>query len=202
MKKKQPSSVHKRYQNQSLRRITVYNSGRGNNSKISLLKSYNNIHPSLRSNLQMQKGNRKHAWLYVIVIILIAVMLVSFYYQFGYLPQKQSRTSFQEPVGPIWGQSGTSSQGTFGSTVRPNIVGGPDIFATLSFSNATGFVTTLHPTSGTTEFVMLPNITGEFTVSYMSSNNLTVLFFTDQDPVLKVDLSNGTLGTGSGLRVT
>jgi hypothetical protein len=150
----------------------------------------------------MQKGNRKHAWLYVIVIILIAVMLVSFYYQFGYLPQKQSRTSFQEPVGPIWGQSGTSSQGTFGSTVRPNIVGGPDIFATLSFSNATGFVTTLHPTSGTTEFVMLPNITGEFTVSYMSSNNLTVLFFTDQDPVLKVDLSNGTLGTGSGLRVT
>jgi hypothetical protein len=71
----------------------------------------------------------------------------------------------------------------------------------LSFSNATGFVTTVHPTSGTIEFVLLPNSVGEFTVSYtgIGFNNLTVFSssFTNPVPVLNV-LSNGTLGTGSG----
>ena len=79
--------------------------------------------------------------------------------------------------------------------------GGPAIFATLSFPNATGFVTIIHPTSGTTEFVLQPNSLGELTVSYTSTNNLTALFFTDPVPVLDV-LPNGTLGTGSGLSVT
>ena len=140
----------------------------------------------------MQKGIRKHTWVYVIVAVLIAVLLVSFYYQFGYLPQKRSGTSPQEPVGSAGGQTGTSSQIS---------VGGPSIFATLSFSNATGFVTTVHPTSGTIEFVLLPNSAGEFSVLYTSPNNLTALFFTNPVFVLNV-LSNGTLGTGSGLSVT
>ena len=52
----------------------------------------------------MQKGIRKHAWLYVIVAVLIAVVLVSLYYQFGYLPQKQSGTSSQGTVGSVGGQ--------------------------------------------------------------------------------------------------
>ena len=145
----------------------------------------------------MQKGIRKHAWLYVIVTVLIAVVLVSLCLQFGYLPQKQSpphnnEASSQETAGSVGGQSGTSSLSS---------VGGPSIFATLSFSNATGFVTTVHPTSGTIEFVLLPNSVGEFSVIYTSPNNLTALFFTNPVSVLNV-LSNGTLGTGSGLNVT
>ena len=155
----------------------------------------------------MQKGIRKHAWLYVIVAVLIVVVLVSIYYQFGYLPQKQNGTSPQKPFDSVGGQSGTSSQGTLGSTGSPNIAGGPDIFATLSFSNATGFLTTVHPTSGTIEFVLLPNSVGEFTVTYtgIAFNNLTVPIFNPVDnPVgaLNVNLSNGTLRTGSGLSVT
>jgi hypothetical protein len=155
----------------------------------------------------MQKGIRKHAWLYVIVAGLIAVMLVSIYYQFGFLPQKQNGTSSREPVGPVGGQSGTSSQKTGGSAGGLNIAGGPPIFATLSFSNETGFVTTVHPTSGTIEFVLLPNSAGEFTVTYtgIALNNLTMPIFNPvEDPVgaMNVNLSNGTLGTGLGLSVT
>lgn len=135
----------------------------------------------------MQKGIRTHKWLYVVVAVLIAIVLVSLCYQFGYLPQKQS---------------GSSSQETAGSGGDLNIGGGPSIFATLSFSNTTGFVTTTHPTSGTIEFVLLPNSMGEFTVAYTSSNNLTTLFFTNPVPSLNVNLSNGTLETGSGLNVT
>jgi hypothetical protein len=145
----------------------------------------------------MQKVIRKHAWLYVIVAVLTAVLLVSLYYQFGYLPQKQSGASSQETVGSVGGQNGTYSPETVFSD------GIPSIFATLSFSNATGFVTTIHPTSGTIEYVLFPNSVGKFTVSYTSvGNNLTVLFFTDPGGVLNVNLSNGTLGTGSGLSVT
>ena len=66
----------------------------------------------------MQKGIRKHAWLYVIVTVLIAVVLVSLYYQFGYLPQKQNGASSQKTVGSVGGQSGTSSQVTAGSIGR------------------------------------------------------------------------------------
>jgi hypothetical protein len=146
----------------------------------------------------MQKGIRKHAWLYVIVAVLIAVVLVSLYYQFG-LPQKQSGLSSQETGGSTGGQSGTSSQGTVGSA------GGPAIFATLSFSNETGFETTVYPTSGSIEFVLLPNSVGEFTVTYtgIDFNNLTTSFFSVTNPVSVLNvLSNGTLGTGSGLSVT
>ncbi len=138
----------------------------------------------------MQKGIRKHAWLYVIVAVLIAVMLVSLYYQFGYVHQKQNGASSPE--------TGVSAEG-------PNIAGGPAIFATLSFSNETGFVTTVYPTSGSIEFVLLPNSMGEFTVTYtgIDFNNLTTSFFSVTNPVSVLNvLSNGTLGTGSGLSVT
>ncbi len=137
----------------------------------------------------MQKGIRKHAWRYVIVAVLIAVVLVSLYYQFGYLPQKQS---------------GTSSKETVGSDGGPNIASStPAVFATLSFSNETGFETTVYPTSGTIEFVLSPNSVGEFTVTYTGfpSDNLTMSFFTNPISESNV-LSNGTLGTGSGLSVT
>ena len=92
---------------------------------------------------------------------------------------------------------GTSSQEPGGSA------GVPATFATLSFSNATGFVTTIYPTSGTIEFVLSPNSVGEFTVTYTGfpSDNLTMSYFTNPISVLNV-LSNGTLGTGSGLSVT
>ncbi len=144
----------------------------------------------------MQKRIRKHAWLYLIVAVLIAVMLVSLYYQFGYLPRKQSETS-PGTVGSSVGQSGTSPQATGVSA------GVPSLYATLSFSTATGFVTTVHPTSGTIEFLLSPNSIGEFTVTYTGfpSDNLTMSFFTNPISVSNV-LSNGTLGTGSGLSVT
>jgi hypothetical protein len=80
------------------------------------------------------------------------------------------------------------------------------IYATLSFSNTTGFVTTVYPTSETIEFVLLPNSVGEFTVTYtgIGFNNLTVPIFNpvfgNPVGVLNV-LSNGTLGTGSGLSI-
>jgi hypothetical protein len=149
----------------------------------------------------MQKRIRKQAWLYVTVAVLIAVVLVSLYYQFGCLPQKQNGTSSRVPAVPSGGKSGLSSQETGGSAGGTNIAEGPSIFATLSFSNETGFVTTIYPTSGTIEFVLLPNSAGEFSVLYTSPDNLTALFFTDPVSVLNV-LSNGTLGTGSGLSVT
>ena len=102
----------------------------------------------------------------------------------------QSGTSPQQTVSPAGGQNGTSSQGFVGSA--------PMIFATLSFSNATGFVTTVHLTSGTIEFVLLPNGVGEFTVSYtgIDFNNLTMSAFSVTYPVSVLNaLSNGTLGT-------
>jgi hypothetical protein len=111
-------------------------------------------------------------------------MLVSLYYQFGYVPQKQKGASSPE--------TGV-------------LAGGPAFFATLSFSNETGFVTTVHPTSGTIEFVLLPNSVGEFTVTYtgIAFNNLTISAFSVTNPVSVLNvLSNGTLGTGSGLSVT
>ena len=144
----------------------------------------------------MQKGIRRHAWLYVAVAVLVAVVLVSLCYQFGYLPQKQTGTSSREQVGSAGGQGGTSSQETVGSAGGLNVGGGPCIFATLCFSNATGFVTTVHPTSGTIEFVLLPTSVGEFTVSYtgIDSNNLTI-FSSLMNPVSVLNvLSNGTLG--------
>ncbi len=155
---------------------------------------------------QMQKGIRKHVWIYVIVSVLVAIMLVPLYYQFGYLPQKQSGTSPQQKVGLVGGQSVNSPQPTGSSTVVPNVTeGGPAIFATLAFSNETGFVTTTYPTSGTTEFVLLPNSVGKFTVTYtgFDYNNLSISAFsvTNPVPVLNV-LSNGTLVTSSGLSVT
>jgi len=137
--------------------------------------------------------------------VLIAVVLFSLCFQFGYLPQRQETPHFavssQETVGSVGGQNGTSSQEPGGSA------GGPCIYATLSFSNATSFVTTVHPTSGTIEFVLLPNSVGEFTVTYtgIGFNNLTVPVFNPVfgNPVCVLNvLSNGTLGTGSGLSVT
>ena len=149
----------------------------------------------------MQKGIRKHGWLYVIVAVLIAVVLVSVYYQFGSLSQKQNGTSSPETSVSSGGQSGTSSQINASSPKTSVSAGGPCIFATLSFSNATGFVTTVHPTSGTIEFVLLPNSVAEFTVTYtgINFNNLTMPIWNpvwNSVDVLNV-LSNGTLGPSS-----
>jgi hypothetical protein len=151
----------------------------------------------------MQKGIRKHAWFYVTVAVLIAVMLVSLYYQFGYPPQKQKVPSPQKTDASTVGQTGGTSPQETGGPIARN---GPMIYATLSFSNTTGFVTTVYPTSETIEFVLLPNSVGEFTVTYtgIGFNNLTVPIFNpvfgNPVGVLNV-LSNGTLGTGSGLSI-
>ena len=83
------------------------------------------------------------------------------------------------------------------------VLGGPNIFATVSFPSASGFVTIVHPTSGTIEFVLLPGGTGQIAVSYSSpSNNLTIFSFPDSIPAWKVNLLTGSLGDGSGLNVT
>jgi hypothetical protein len=129
----------------------------------------------------MQKEITKHARLLGLAAILLVGLLVSLC-QSGYLPQRQT---------------GTSPQGTVGAA------GGPCIFATVSFPRSSGFVTIVHPTPGTIEFVLLPNSTGQIVVSYSSpSNNLTIFSFSDPIPAGKVDLSTGSLGEGSGLNVT
>ena len=134
------------------------------------------------SDLRMQKAVRKHARLSGLAVILLALVLMSLWYEFGYVPQTSTQTSPEGTVGPV---------------------GGPDIFATVSFPSASGFVTTIHPTSGTIEFVLLPNSVGQITVSYTSqSNNLTMFSFTNPIPISKVDLPTGSLEADSGLNVT
>lgn len=155
---------------------------------------------------------RKRSWLYLTATILTAVVLVSLCYQFGYLPQKQNDGPSQKTVSPaaalVEGQNGTTPQPTAGSGTSPSVASsGPPIWATLSFSNASGFVTTVHPTNGTIEYVLRPNSVGEFTVTYtgIADNNLTMPIFNPvEQPVdaMNVNLSNGTLGNGSGLSVT
>jgi hypothetical protein len=93
-----------------------------------------------------------------------------------------------------------SPQGTVGITA-PGMVASPAPFANVSFSNASGFVTIVHPTNGTIEFVLLPNGTGQITVSYSPiSNNLSQLFnwamssFPDSISAPKVNLSSACAG--------
>lgn len=155
---------------------------------------------------------RKRLWLYVTVAVLTAVVLVSLCHQFGYLPHKQNGGSPQKTVdpavAPVGEQNETSPQPTADSGTSPVVASsGPPIWATLSFSNASGFVTTVHPTNGTIEYVLHPNSAGEFTVTYtgLRENNLTMPIFNPvEQPVdaMNVNLSNGTLGNGSGLSVT
>lgn len=93
--------------------------------------------------------------------------------------------------------------GTAGPPIGGTAMGGPAIVATVSFLSAKGFVTIIHPTPPTTEFVLPLDSVGQITVSYTSpSNNLTMFSFTDPVPVGKVDLSTGSLGADSGLNVT
>lgn len=91
----------------------------------------------------------------------------------------------------------SSPQGTVG------LAGGPNIFAIVSFPSASGFVTIVYPTSGTIEFVLLPDSIGQIAVSYSSLNDLTnMLGGSIPVSVWKVNLSTGSLGDGSGLNVT
>jgi hypothetical protein len=134
--------------------------------------------------LQMQKAIRKHARLYGLAVILLisGLVFVSLWYEFGNVPQTSAQTSPQGTGGPVGGATG-----------------GPDIFATVSFPSASGFVTVVHPTSGTIEFVLLPNSVGQITVSYTSqSNNLTMFSFPCSISVLNVNLSTGSWGADSG----
>jgi hypothetical protein len=129
----------------------------------------------------MQKAVGRLVRLCGLAVIILILVSVSLWYEFDRVPQTSDQTS---PQG-------------IGSA------GGPNIFATVSFPSASGFVTTVYPTSGTIEFVLLPNSVGQITVSYTSqSNNLTMFSFPDQIPVLKVDLSTGDLAADSGLNVT
>ncbi|MGA2682940.1 MAG: hypothetical protein ABSF44_14215 [Candidatus Bathyarchaeia archaeon] len=142
----------------------------------------------------MQRDMKKRVVLFDIALILFALLLVSLYYGLGYIHQASTQTSPEVTVGQA------STQTPPVGTVGPS--NGPSIFATVSFPSESGFVTVVNPTSGTIEFVLLPNSVGQITVSYTSSNNLTMSFFTDPVPALKVNLLNGTLGADSGLRVT
>ena len=130
----------------------------------------------------MQKAVGKLVRLYGLAVIILILVSVSLWYEFGRVPQTSDQAS---------------PKGTVGSA------GGPCIFATVSFPSASGFVTTVHPTSGTIEFVLLPNSVGQITISYTSqSNNLTMFSFLDPTPISKVDLSTGDLVADSGLNVT
>jgi len=141
----------------------------------------------------MQRDMKKRVVLFDIALILFALLLVSLYYGLGDTHQASTQTSPEVTVGP-----------SIGPNISPS--NGPMIFATVSFPSESGFVTVVHPTSGTTEFVLLPNSVGQITVLYTSSNNLTMPVFmfplTHPVPAFKVNLSNGTLGADSGLIVT
>lgn len=130
--------------------------------------------------------------------------MVSLCYQFGYLSHKQSGVSPKPTDSSVEVPIGASPQPT--SSSGEISAGTPAVWATLSFSNASGFVTTIHPTNGTIEFVLSPSSTGEFTVTYtgIGNNNLTIPAFNPvENPVnaMNVNITNGTLGTGSELSV-
>lgn len=92
--------------------------------------------------------------------------------------------------------------GIVGSAGGPGIRG-PAIFATVSFLSAKGFMTIIHPTSWTTEFVLSPNSKGQITVSYTSPWGILTSDFTEAVPAWKVNLSTVSVGgTDSGLNVT
>jgi hypothetical protein len=140
---------------------------------------------------------KKRKYLFIIATLLAALLVVSISYQFGYFPQKQSGTSPQQTV--------ASSQQKTGSVENPIISSSPAIFATLTFSNQTGFKNTIHPTNETTEFILSPNSVGEVSVTYtgFGSNDLTTSFFSVINPVSVLKLSsNGTLVSSSELSVT
>jgi hypothetical protein len=132
----------------------------------------------------MKKEIKKHARMPGLAAILLVGILVSMH-QSGYLPQRQT---------------GTPPQGTVGAA--GGAAGGPCIFATVSFLSSSGFVTIVHPTSGTIEFVLLPDSIGQIAVSYSSPWGLAIWMFAGSIPAWKVDLSTGSLGEGSGLNVT
>lgn len=104
-------------------------------------------------------------------------------------------------------QSSPNSNSAPGTTAPSLGIGapayGPNIFATVAFPSANGFMTVIHPTNGTIEFVLSPKSMGQITVSYTSMNNLTSFSsFTNPVPAWNVDLSTGSVGFGSGLNVT
>jgi hypothetical protein len=85
----------------------------------------------------------------------------------------------------------------------PRESGCPAIFADVTFRSSEGFVTVIHPTSATTEFVLAPNRAGQITVSYSSTlNNFTASSFADPVTAWRVNLANGTLYTDVGLNVS
>jgi hypothetical protein len=75
----------------------------------------------------------------------------------------------------------------------------PSIFATVSFQNASGFVTVAHPSSQVIEFVLAPNTTGRVDAVYSSpTNNLSETEFTGSVPAWPVS-STGTSTQSSSI---
>jgi hypothetical protein len=101
-------------------------------------------------------------------------------------------------LGTIGGVYGLYSYYGAGST------GGacPSIFATVSYQNASGFVTVTHPSSQVTEFVLAPNTTGQVDVVYSSAtNNLTKAEFTGSVPAWEVSSAGTSTQPSSNVNV-
>lgn len=79
----------------------------------------------------------------------------------------------------------------------------PNLFASVSYSSASGFTTVAHPESGITEYVLPPKSTGNLEITYSSQDgDLTRSMFTDAVPVWSVNTSNNSVQSTSDLQVT
>jgi hypothetical protein len=79
----------------------------------------------------------------------------------------------------------------------------PDLFASVTYSSATGFTTVAHPQSGTTEYVLPPNATGHLEITFSSPDgNLTKSMFTDPVPVWFINTSTNAIHSTTDVTVT
>jgi hypothetical protein len=79
----------------------------------------------------------------------------------------------------------------------------PLIFASVSYTNASGFIAVAHPI-GMTEYVLSPDSVGHLQITYSSQyNNLTSSMFSGRVPVWVINTNNNTIqAMSSDVRVT
>jgi hypothetical protein len=79
----------------------------------------------------------------------------------------------------------------------------PAALAKASFQGTSGFISVVRPQPGITEFVLVPNTSGNVTVSYSSAYNILTnsMLVGGSVPVWYVDASNGSVKTTSNIHV-
>jgi len=79
----------------------------------------------------------------------------------------------------------------------------PDIFASVSYTNASGFIAVAHPI-GITEYVLPPDSVGHLQITYSSQyNNLTSSMFSGRVPAWVINTNNNAIqAMSSDLQIT